>query len=134
MNDHPIFHPPIGILLTDGTTAARPGSVEVIGRVALSSAARRGWVWLSSGVRPAGHRGVEWLWRGMPNAQRCAALPSTLIGRVEQGAAYGARRHRHGSAQAVRHDRDHQPADLIQAAKIRWRIEHDYRDLKTGSA
>nr|WP_217369123.1 transposase [Nonomuraea antri] len=24
------------------------------------------------------------------------------------------------------------PADLIRYAKIRWRIEHDYRELKTG--
>jgi SRSO17 transposase len=25
-----------------------------------------------------------------------------------------------------------EPADLIRTAKIRWRIEHDYRELKTG--
>ena len=25
-----------------------------------------------------------------------------------------------------------EPAKLIRAAKIRWRIEHDYRELKTG--
>ncbi|MFC0528279.1 IS701 family transposase [Phytohabitans kaempferiae] len=27
---------------------------------------------------------------------------------------------------------DTSPADLIRTAKIRWRIEHDYRELKTG--
>lgn len=27
---------------------------------------------------------------------------------------------------------DTDPADLIRTAKIRWRIEHDYRELKTG--
>lgn len=27
---------------------------------------------------------------------------------------------------------DTQPTDLIRTAKIRWRIEHDYRELKTG--
>lgn len=27
---------------------------------------------------------------------------------------------------------DTEPADLIRTAKIRWRIEHDYRELKTG--
>jgi SRSO17 transposase len=27
---------------------------------------------------------------------------------------------------------DTNPADLIRTAKIRWRIEHDYRELKTG--
>jgi hypothetical protein len=27
---------------------------------------------------------------------------------------------------------DTQPADLIRTAKIRWRIEHDYRELETG--
>jgi SRSO17 transposase len=27
---------------------------------------------------------------------------------------------------------DTDPADLIQLGKIRWRIEHDYRELKTG--
>ncbi|WP_238011422.1 IS701 family transposase [Dactylosporangium sp. AC04546] len=27
---------------------------------------------------------------------------------------------------------DTRPADLVRTAKIRWRIEHDYRELKTG--
>jgi hypothetical protein len=59
----------IGYLSTGGTTAARPGMVEVTGGVALSSAAHRRSVWLSFGVCPAGHRGAEWLQRGMPSSK-----------------------------------------------------------------
>ena len=61
--------PLMGYLLTGGTTAARPGMVEVTGGVALFSAAHRGLVWLSFGVRPAGHRGAERLKRGMPSSK-----------------------------------------------------------------
>jgi hypothetical protein len=43
--------------------------VEVTGGVALFSAAHRGLVWLSHGVRPAGHRGAERLKRGMPSSK-----------------------------------------------------------------
>jgi hypothetical protein len=43
--------------------------VEVIGGVALSSAARCCLVWLSFGMRPAGHRGVERLKRGLPSSK-----------------------------------------------------------------
>ena len=59
----------LGYLSTGGTTAARPGMVEVTGGVALFSAAHRRLVWLSSGVRPAGHRGAERLKRGMPSSK-----------------------------------------------------------------
>jgi hypothetical protein len=55
----------IGYLSTGGTTAARPGLVEVTGGVALTSAAHRCLVWLTHGVRPAGHRGAERLKRGL---------------------------------------------------------------------
>jgi hypothetical protein len=33
---------------------------------------------------------------------------------------------------AVSQPADTDPADPIRYAKIRWRIEHDYRELKTG--
>jgi hypothetical protein len=56
-------------LFTGPTTAARPGLVEVTGRVALSSAAHCSLVWLSSGMRPAGHRGAERLKRGLPSSK-----------------------------------------------------------------
>ena len=58
-----------GYLLTGSTTAARPGLVEVTGGVALIAAAHRCLVWLSSGVRPAGHRGGERLKRGLPSSR-----------------------------------------------------------------
>ncbi len=58
----------IGYLSTGGTTAARPGMVEVTGGVALFSAAHRRLVWLSVGVCPAGHRGAERLRRGRPRS------------------------------------------------------------------
>jgi hypothetical protein len=45
--------------------------VEVTGRIALSSAAHHaGLVWLSHGMRPAGHRGAEWLKRGLPSSKK----------------------------------------------------------------
>ena len=56
-------------LLTGGTTAARPGLVEVTGGTLYLAAAHRGLVWLSSGMRPAGHRGVERLKRGLPSSK-----------------------------------------------------------------
>jgi hypothetical protein len=44
--------------------------VEVIGGVALTFGCPPVvWVWLRSGVRPAGHRGVEWLQRGLPSSK-----------------------------------------------------------------
>jgi hypothetical protein len=61
--------PVIGYLFTGPTTAARPGLVEVTGRVALTSAAHCSLVWLSSGMRPAGHRGAERLKRGLPSSK-----------------------------------------------------------------
>ena len=61
--------PDRGYLLTGGTTAARPGLVEVTGGVALIAAAHRSLVWLSSGVRLAGHRGGERLKRGLPSSR-----------------------------------------------------------------
>jgi len=33
---------------------------------------------------------------------------------------------------AIQPARQHRPADLIRYGKIRWRIEHDHRELKTG--
>ncbi len=33
---------------------------------------------------------------------------------------------------AVHPARRHPLADLVRLAKIRWRVEHDYRELKTG--
>jgi hypothetical protein len=59
----------IGYLFTGGTTAARPGLVEVTGGVALSSAVHRLSVWLRFGMRPAGHRGAERLQRGLPSSK-----------------------------------------------------------------
>jgi hypothetical protein len=57
------LHTLIGYLSTDGATVARPGLVKVTGGVALSSAAHRWLVWLTHGMRPAGHRGAERLKR-----------------------------------------------------------------------
>jgi hypothetical protein len=62
--------PLLGYLSTGGTTAARPGMVEVTGRVAHFSAAHpQVWVWLRFGMRPAGRRGAERLQRGMPSSK-----------------------------------------------------------------
>jgi hypothetical protein len=45
--------------------------VEVTGRIALSSAAHQHvWCWLSRGMHPAGHRGAEWLKRGLPSSKK----------------------------------------------------------------
>jgi hypothetical protein len=43
--------------------------VEVTGGVAFNAAAHRRLVWLSFGVRLAGHRGAERLKSGMPNSK-----------------------------------------------------------------
>ncbi len=69
LNFNHVNTPLTGYLLAGRTTAARPGLVEVTGGVALSSAAHRGLVWLSSGMRPAGHRGAERLKRGLPSSK-----------------------------------------------------------------
>jgi SRSO17 transposase len=41
-------------------------------------------------------------------------------------------RARAGQVLAVQPSRRHPPTDLIRYGKIRWRIEHDYRELKIG--
>ena len=43
-----------------------------------------------------------------------------------------ARRRRARRLLAVHPARQHPIAELVRLAKIRWRVEHDYRELKTG--
>src|SRR3569833_2977216 len=50
------------------TTAARPGWIEVTGGFAHRGCPPDVGVWLSSGMRPAGHRGAKWLKRGLFNS------------------------------------------------------------------
>jgi hypothetical protein len=59
----------IGYLLTGGTTAARPGLVEVTGGVALSCGCPPRFGVAHSWHAPAGHRGAERLKRGLPSSK-----------------------------------------------------------------
>jgi hypothetical protein len=59
-----------GYLLTSRTAAAGPGCCRGARRDALSfSGCPPGRVWLSSGLRSAGHRGEAWLKRGLPGSK-----------------------------------------------------------------
>jgi hypothetical protein len=59
----------IGYLRLDGRSRSGQAGVEVLGGVALTSAARGGLVWLSHGVRLVGHRDEEWLKRGLTGSR-----------------------------------------------------------------
>jgi hypothetical protein len=43
-----------------------PDSVQVIGGKLSMRLPTRSWVWLTSGLRPAGHRDEAWLKKGLP--------------------------------------------------------------------
>ena len=69
-------------------------------------------------VRPAGHRIPREADGSLPERWLIAQWPTD----EDEPVAYWL------SSQPA----DTTPADLIRAAKIRWRIEHGYRELKTG--
>jgi hypothetical protein len=57
-------------LLDDcGRAGVWPDSVQVLGGMLYSRLPTCSWVWLYSGLRIAGHRGVVWLKRGVPSSQ-----------------------------------------------------------------
>jgi hypothetical protein len=56
-------------LLDDsGRTGVRPDSVQVLGGTLFSRLPTQPWVWLSIGLRAAGHRVEAWLQRGLPSS------------------------------------------------------------------
>jgi hypothetical protein len=68
-----------GYLFTGPTTAARPGLVEVTGGVARSRLPTVVLVWLTHGMRPAGHRGAERLKRVCPARSSAALLAESAL-------------------------------------------------------
>jgi hypothetical protein len=46
-----------------------PDSIQVSGGWLSLAAARPLWVWLTFGLRPAGHRDEAWLKRGLPSSK-----------------------------------------------------------------
>ena len=58
-----------GYLETSPRTGVRPDSVQVFGGTLSIAAAHRLLVWLSTGLRPAEHRGEAWLKRGLPSSK-----------------------------------------------------------------
>jgi hypothetical protein len=58
-----------GYLETSPRTGVGPDSVQVFGGTLSFAAAHHLLVWLSTGLRPAEHRGEAWLKRGLPSSK-----------------------------------------------------------------
>lgn len=107
---------PVGLgehTLAAGGHACQPVVWRQGSRGALAS------VFLARRVRPARR----------PATARLAADGSLPKGWLLAEWPRGPRAHR---LLAVHLARRHHPTDLVRLTKIRWRIEHDYRELKTG--
>ena len=98
------------------TTAGRTAAVTVSWRAGSKDTLTSQFVFLR--VRPAGHRIPRDPDGSLPPRWLIAEWPDTEAEPVTYWL----------SSQSA----DTSPADLIRCAKIRWRIEHDYRELKTG--
>lgn len=57
---------PCGLLETSRRIGVRPDSVQVLGGALSSGLPTRIRVWLTSGLRPVGHRDEAWLQKGLP--------------------------------------------------------------------
>jgi len=98
------------------TAAGRDAAITVAWREGSKGALRSKFVFVR--VRPAGHRIPRDPDGSLPERWLIAEWPDT----EPEPVTYWL------SSQPTNTD----PADLIRYAKIRWRIEHDYRELKTG--
>ncbi len=98
------------------TVAGRDAAITVSWREGSKGTLSSQFVFLR--VRPAGHRITRDPDGSLPQRWLIAEWPEDQSEPVTYWL----------SSQAA----DTSPADLIRYAKIRWRIEHDYRELKTG--
>lgn len=98
------------------TAAGRDAAITVAWREGSKGTLSSQFVFLR--VRPAGHRIPREADGSLPERWLIAQWPDT----EPEPVTYWL------SSQPT----DTDPADLIRYAKIRWRIEHDYRELKTG--
>ena len=98
------------------TTAGRDAAVTVTWREGSKGTLRSKFVFLR--IRPAGHRIPRAPDGSLPERWLIAEWPDT----EDEPVTYW----------LTSQPADTSPTDLIRYAKIRWRIEHDYRELKTG--
>jgi len=116
-SSEPPVYPDNAVSLAEHITAAgRDAAVTVAWREGSKGTLSSQFVFLR--VRPAGHRIPRDPDGSLPERWLIAQWPDTEPEPVTSWL----------SSQPA----DTDPADLIRAAKIRWRIEHDYRELKTG--